>query len=357
MEYPGSYIYKMETCDDEVLEEYAKRNLKMYVVPSLSYDKICTPKEFGQYIGSSNVTYDDIRNTLSSIDIEDKYKNIILEGINNLEANGFNMSLDVLNYNLNHLKIEHADSLDKETATVAAEFNPVNSTVTVTDNKVDGVEFEYIFLHEILGHGMTDAYVEDSKIYCTDSMPACLIEDNEYKGNEVLGDSFKEALAEIIASTASNTKVNDNSSMYTVPMYGLLLLLKTNKISVVDYADNGVYYLIDKMKKNNLGKDINYIKCLDDKLNRIAFLNMDNNDYTLEDMTVGYLMDYYDTNNSLTIENIKECIRCYPKYLVPTVRDGLTAFILNNTDCSDYICIENLEYCLDEYIKANSFQR
>lgn len=217
-----------------------------------TYEKKCVPNEFGKYIDSDNITWNDIRDSISNSNFDDYHKNILLKGIGNLEKNNFNMDLSVLNYNLNNISIKYKDEYDKDN--ILGTFDCFNHEITIS-NKIDDAEkYELVFLHEMLGHGMTDAYYDESCVYCSIDQPIFVIDENKnYVGNSFFGNAFEESMAQIIAITAIDKQLSTKyMSSYDLSMVELLMLCKDNNCSLVDYANNGVFFLVNKMKHNNI---------------------------------------------------------------------------------------------------------
>ena len=361
-EYQDNNLYKMNSFDTDVINEFDRNNFIINNTPSVDYSLLCTPIEFGNFTNEYNISYDDIRNTISNIDIDTNIKNLLLKGINNLEKNEFNMNLEVLNYNLKRLKIIYSDELVEEMNQAVAKFEPEDGLVTISSDAFESPGFEEIFFHEVLGHGMTIAYIPEKDLLCSTCFTTCIIEDNKYKGNYVVGRALDEALAEIIRKYAANTKIDNEETFYTPCVYSLLILLKSNNISIEEYANNGVEYLMEKLKENNLGRQIDYIKNLDKKLLYMSFCDLDI-EYSLNDMVLGYLYEVVDNNinNGKSIDEIKEninkIINSYDKYIKPYKYNDTNVISMISTDVGDYIVIEDIKTYINEYIDAYRYCR
>ena len=125
----------------------------------------------------------------------------------------------------------------------------------IKDNdKYNNDKYNLVFLHEMLGHGMTDAYYDEMKVYCSIDQPVIIKDDNgNIAGNSLYGQAFTEAMAQIITVTALNKQLTkERISYYDLCMVQLLMLCEDNNCSIVDYANNGVNYLTDKMKENDI---------------------------------------------------------------------------------------------------------
>jgi len=361
-EYEEKDLYKMNSFNSKVIDEFDKSKFIINNTPSVDYSILCTPIEFSKYTNEHDISYDDIRNTINSIDIDTNIKNLLLSGINNLEGNNFNMNLDVLNYNLKRLKVVYSDDMEVGISQAIAQYDPKDGTVIIGSEAFDSPEFEDIFLHEVLGHGMTTAYIPEKDLLCSTSFLTCIIEDNKYKGNYEVGRALDEALAEIIRMKATNRKIDNEGTFYSPCVYSLLILLETNNISISEYANNGVEYLLEKLKENNLGKQIDFITNLDMKLLYISVYNQDI-DYTLNDMIMGYLYNVIDNkmDNGNSVDNIRNninnVVNSYDSYIKPYKYNDLNIISMINTEIGDYVTVEEIELNVNDYINAYQYCR
>lgn len=367
-EYPSDDVYKITKCNADNLNNFKSDDLATNYTATIDYDTICTPKEFSKYTNEENLTWNDIRNTLNRIDLNEEIYDILNDSIDNLEKNSFNANLSVLNYNLKNLTVQYTDSIDEdivEGGGVGAKFDAINHKVIINSTNNTDDKFKSTVIHEILGHGMTMAYIPESKVYCTTTMNCCLISDNEYHGKYIFGKSLDEATAEFITCFATNEKIEYDYTVYTTSEYGLLLLCESNDVSIREYAENGVQYLIKKMKQNGLNTQIDYITYLDEKLSQVIFYNSDT-DYTLEDVTTDYLYTLMsnELDQNIDVETVKKdmykLIDCYKPYINPYIQeeDNITAFAIWNDYYTDYIGIEDLKSNVRDYAELyeNEYQ-
>ena len=217
-----------------------------------SYNTKCTPKEFEKYTNEKNITWSDLKNTVNNSKFDNNHKNILLKGIDNLEKNNFNMNLSVINYNIKNISIEYVDEYHDED--ILGEFSCFEHKITLSKNINDQSKYELVFLHEMLGHGMTDAYIDDTKVYCSIDTPTYVTDpDNNFIGYSLYGEAFTESTAQIIAITALDKQLSpEYMSGYDLNMTELLMLCKDNNCEIAEYADNGINYLIKKMKQNKI---------------------------------------------------------------------------------------------------------
>ena len=106
--------------------------------------------EFSAYLGGEKVTYQEIENKIrQSKDIPQKYKGILIEGLENLKETMPNLNLSVLNQHLNRgLKIVEKtgkEITEQEGKNSIAAFDKSNSTMIVNPQNVN----EETLLHEL----------------------------------------------------------------------------------------------------------------------------------------------------------------------------------------------------------------
>lgn len=285
------YIYYVNGISDEFIKNssYIDNDNEF-----TSYSKFCAPIEFGKYVGEENVTWNDIRNTLNSINIDLNIKKILLKGINNLEEKNFNMCLEVLNYNLKRLTIEFGDYGE----TLLGRFDAYTGVAIFNNSLVGTDTFEKTIMHEILGHGMTMAYtLKDGGVLCLPSIHYFTVNKDKTKLENFYsnGESLKEALAELIAVKASGKKTAPSESHYVVYLQELELFLKSTGVEDYEFASNGIKYLIDKMKESGVEDAFDYIDDFDTRMN---LFETNQNFYTLcgdiDTLEVYYLLSVTD---------------------------------------------------------------
>ena len=227
-----------------------------------SYKKVCSVEEFGKYVGEENTTWEDINNTLDNIEIDETIKEILRKGIRNLEKKKFNMNLDVLNYNLKRLNVEFGDYGE----ILKGQYQQTTGKILVNNSIVNTDKYEFIIMHEILGHGMTMAYTDkDGGIATSPELDFALVDNKDILFVSALGGAFKEAIAQIITSKACNKKYTTDDTHYVVYVQYLELLLKSLDIRDYEYASKGTKYLVNQMKKNGIEDAIDYIHDIDSK--------------------------------------------------------------------------------------------
>ena len=249
------YLYSIKSYDSEKSKgtPYEMKKIQK------SYNTKCTPKEFEKYINEKNIEWSDIKNTVNNSTFDDFHKNMLLKGINNLEKNNFKMNLSVLNYNLKNINIEYVE--DYQNQDILGEFNCFEHKITLLKNIDNEKKYEEVFLHEILGHGMTDAYIDEEKIYCSIDTPTYVTDlNNNFIGYSLYGEAFTEATAQAIAIIALDKQLSQEYlSGYDIIVTELLMICKDNNCEISEYAENGVNYLIKKMKKNKIDDPYNLL--------------------------------------------------------------------------------------------------
>lgn len=324
-----------------------------------SFDKCCTVGEFKKYINSSDVTWNDVKESLkTNNNIEDDIKQIVLKGIENLEKNGFDIDLSVLNYNFKNLKLEYIAKDTELPMEVMAKFEPAEHTIYINPNTATDPLFESVVIHEILGHGSNITYLDsDGGIYCSTTIGNAIIEDQGVLlGTVVLGKAFEEGLAEYIRYLATNEKIDVNETSYSVPLYYLLMMCRSSNTSIIDYTNNGVEYLIEKMQQEKLGSVSHFIELLDIKFNYLTLGNMDT-EWSYNDTMYQYLIIYINKlisegkNKGDIVNTVNNLCNCYKKYLVPINVDNSNLIYtpMGNGDMS-FLAIDGIKEQSIEYV-------
>lgn len=270
-----------------------------------SYKKKCTPIEFKNYINNGDVTWESLRKTISDSKFDNYHKNLLLNGINNLEMHGFNMDLSVIDYNLKNINIIYKNFDDDD---LLGEFNCFDHTITM-DVDAKGEKYNIVFLHEMLGHGMTDAYIDDSKVYCSIDKPTFVFDGDNFYGYSLFGEIFTESMAQIIALIANGMRLSDDyRCAYDLTMAELLILCNDNDCSLYDYANKGIDYLVSKMNQNGFKDSYDLIS----KINYNYESSLSNNrlEFSSYDLMYSYLCDSIsrDFEKGFTIDEVNSHI-------------------------------------------------
>ena len=318
-----------------------------------SFENVCCSKEFAKSNKEENITWDDIRKTLNNNDnLDDRIKNIINSGIDNLELKKFNIDLGTLNYNLKRLKLEYiAKNDDYQYINIMAKFEADKNTIYINPNSISNALFERMVCHEILGHATNIAYrQENGGTYCTTNIGIAIVEDNKLLGNVTLGKAFEEGLAEYISYLATNTKIKYDDTNYATPLYLLVVMCKLANITIEEYNDNGVEYLIDKLIERNLSNLVSIIRSID-----VNFLyKLDGYQGTLDhnEALIYMLIEYSNLckeqgkDKQQIIEILNDIIDSYKDIIIPFKEEGYDFLF-------DYTTEENMTAISFDYIKNN----
>ena len=305
---PDVDIYKFKGVD---LKEPTYQGIDFSTFSEVSYVDSCTPAEFAQYIDIQNPTYDDVRNVLNSNpQVPDDIKEILLGGINNMEAKGFSMDLSVLYYNLQRLNVKYVQPGDL--GTCIGIYDHVDGC-TYLENEINQKDPAYvaeIVRHEVLGHGSTRAYNPNAKVMC-DVMDPYLEIDQQgvIRDAGFLGHFAVEGIADTITAIANDKKIDTQTSSYTTEVYELITLCDSNDIEIEDFANHGIELLIDKMKANGVENPYQTISILDNTTELMM-----QNALVQADLTSTFV-EYYDELEANNVDNLYDSSQAYKDYV------------------------------------------
>ena len=203
--------------------------------------------EFSTYLGGEKVTYQEIENKIrQSKDIPQKYKGILIEGLENLKETMPNLNLSVLNQHLNRgLKIVEKtgkEITEQEGKNSIAAFDKSNSTMIVNPQNVN----EETLLHE-LAHAITGIIMQkDGKNIYMGTEAIIYFKDSEQL--EIYGSGFSEGIADIIAQKALGDKGIQNGSYQPISEQ-LEVMLNVTKMNPTDFVNKGTTRFIQNSKK------------------------------------------------------------------------------------------------------------
>ena len=355
-------IYLESTGEDEFysikkldVDSMQKNTYKIDEYDIVNYSIVCTPDDFGKYVGESNCSYSIVKNTLSQTELPDNIKSIVLAGLDKLETLKFGVNLSVLNYNLKNLKVEYIDDISVQ---VAAYFDSINHTIQLNrsvNNQTSDL-YSKIVLHEILGHGMTLAYTESNGgVLCDLAIPA-IMDNNVSKNYFKVGYSMNEAIAELISCYASGKQINCMDGVYAVSTSELLMFLKSTNIKVSEFANKGVPYLVSKMHKEGIDIPMSFIHSCDIKL-LSTMKGLDSSNITgAQTLMYTYLALYSTDKKEKNISDdeinnqLISIIDSYNGMIEPINIDGEIT-IMSGVDA---IYVNNLKESIVEYNKSNT---
>lgn len=322
------------------IDKGAKSNdyLDISQIKDYPYSKQCVPAEFSKIMGLENITYNDIRDAINgNKNIKEEDKKILLDAIDNLEKKNFNMDLAVLYYNLINLKIDYRP-ID-EFSNLAGYFNHFTKTAIIVDefaedNNQNKDIRKITLIHEIIGHGSTRTYFPDEDgILCDISYNSVNInEKGSITGTGTIGHTFMEAIAEMITYYGTNKEISYGDSGYIVEMYYLQALCNSNGVSMVDFANNGINYLMTKMLENNV-KDPQFLIMIGDiKLQLLQSGNLTYFDTELDNVLVEYYKEKIDRmiSEGMNSEQIKATITSWLEGNKNGIKEGMGVFDTDN---------------------------
>lgn len=355
--YDDNTLYKIENNDTKYFENIDDESIGYKTFLPYDYNTLYTPLEFSNYMGYSNITWNDIRNTLNSNNNLDKdIKDIILKGINNLEKNKYDINLGVLKYNLESLTIEYVENI-YGVNNVPAVFYPDEQKVIVNSQYIDNPSYERVLYHEVLGHGSSMAYIKDNGgIFCSNSFETILVENKDIYGYSVFGNSFGEALADYVSYLATDRKISYIESNYLPTLYFLKILCDSNGISMEKYANEGIKCLTDKMNSNGMSNQIELINYMDMKLYLLTVDNKNVN-VTYNEIILSYLCDLAinrkgnNKSYSEVIDEIATYLDSFYTYMEPALYNNRLYLVCGTEEANDSLDLTGLGYSIAPYLK------
>lgn len=311
-----------------------------------------TMDEFKKYVEMKNPTYSSLKYALNQNEnIPNKYKEILEKGIDNLEKELPNLDLSVLYYNLNRIKVYDDESTDFDeelTDNLSGYFRPKEGIIMVKSD-----ESEEVILHEVLGHGCTEAYIPEENLSQSMSATIVSIEDDEFQETMSitnLGCSLEEGKADMIAAIAKGESI-DNTARYVTEIEQLRIYMETTNTSLEELTKYGISNLILKMKQNDVDKPITYIENIDFLLN--VTINQDiyteiPNEVLTENNVNDFFVDYFDDklNSGMKKDEAKKIVQDImdrSDFLEITAQNGdYKADSVNAQELTQHI-IENIE--------------
>lgn len=282
----------------DFIEEYEKEALYRL---HIAYDFYSGEKtiycrdfdEFGQYIDVVNPSYDDVMKTIqNNPNINEKYQEWLIAGLNNLLQALPNLNLTVLNYNLNRLKIIEDDKSEQIAAMEKQErrgikvgrFDSETGEIVVTKTG-DEVTDKETFYHEVFGHGLSEAsfeheinekrlnsdgelvHVQKAKIIMSDKATVIHFVKN-YPGSlgSLIGGGLEEGKAEYIGLIALGDEKTQMKfkSEYIQQVEQLRIMLDTVGMSLENFiSQGGPIALYHVMQDNDVNEALSYIEAND----------------------------------------------------------------------------------------------
>ena len=260
---------------------------------------ICSFSEFAEKLDVKDPSYEQVKELIEQKDnLSNKYKEWLITGLDNIEQKLGDIDLSVLYYNISRMNIIDQDYDEMREISMTngtkAYFNPKTGTVAVNEDEVDS----QILCHEVLGHGISEAYNE-GKAY-TSSKLTVYSKIEQYGVVYSYGMAIEEAKAEMIGEIASGIPFGEYNSSYNQSMEFVRVCMETTGVTLQDLIQKGVPYLIEKMKENDINYPIDHIENMD-----AFFITMLNSSDVLQVQLPGeefnfktalgrYMLDYVD---------------------------------------------------------------
>ena len=294
----------------------------------MSFNNFCSPEEYENLL-KENITWNDVYDLLNTMDLDEKVKSLLLDGIHELEKKSFQIELSVFYHNLRTLKIQYVDSSVMSNIGL---FFLKTGDVLLNKDYLEEDFFNESVLHEIMGHGMLRGYFLDNNgVICDVGSGYFIINENgAIESNGTLGYFMIEAMADIIASEASGKKLKSASHRgYLQEVYVLSLLASSLDIKMDELANKGVEYLASKMYENGIENPYSYLLAFDTRFELfLSEATFDNEDYSLEELLGDYFSELvqYKRQNGESEEKIQEwlnqVLHSYNHYIEPSHVNG-----------------------------------
>ena len=301
-------LYRIKGVD---LRENVYQGIDFTLLEEAKYTNQCTPSEFNQYLDKKDITYDDVKEAIfNNQNITDEMKEILLDGVSNMEEKNFNMDLSVLYYNMNRLKIRYVEP--GYLGYCIGVYDHISGDM-VLDKDIDKMpkdKIKEIIIHESLGHGSTRAYNEEQKLMVDVMNPYLEIDEQGVIRNAgFLGHFGVEGIADAITAVANDKLLDPASEAYLTEVYELSTLCASNGLTIEDFANGGVQVLIDKMKENGVDNPIQLISVFDNVTEMMM-----QNALVQTDLTETFI-EYYDELEENNVDNLSESSLAYQDYL------------------------------------------
>lgn len=227
-----------------------------------------TVKEIGDRLGPPATYSDVIRTITDNAGIKEEYRKILIEGLKNLEKNGLDMDLRILNYNMKRLTVQELSrsEIQKLTGyenTVA--FYKMQDGTAIISNDTDpavAAKKQISILHEILGHGMTETTLKDKSMRISKLFIAEVSGEGSRKTitPNMVGMSISEGIADTITYYALG---GDYDVTYDAEVFQLEFIRNLLDLDLSDVIDNGTAGIIRAMAKAGFATPQTYIANMD----------------------------------------------------------------------------------------------
>lgn len=265
-----------EMTDEEILEYYGypadKIENGIYSLNRIKSDgesyTICrNVNEFKEYTGIKGIpTYEDLLNAIENNEsITGRYEEWFKEAINNLSQNEeFNgVDFSVLLYNIQRMKIQEKTSEEirngSNDAFAKAYFHPKTKDVVVNPDTVTQI----VFLHEILGHAITQTITEEDIFFESEAVITVIDRADDGNINDInniiIGYGLEEGKADLLAELALNNSTSSTSN-YDIEKESFREFKETLGLTWADIINNSMTLkIIAKMSELGMNDSIKYV--------------------------------------------------------------------------------------------------
>jgi len=280
----NEYGYECEVFDTNLYKIRCDKNENVTYCDSLD--------EFREYASVKNPTYEDLRRAvLSNDNINGRYQEWLLEGIDNLVSTRFNFDLVALYCNLEKLQIVERteDEIKNDVPYADAYFLQENATVVVCPDNVS----KSVFLHEAIGHSISCVSLEvDGHTYKVCNIIPLIEEKSSKFEIRYAGFGLEEGKAGTITTMVDGSF---DIGPYGLQSEQLRVFLDTLCITLPNYVNMTPCGLVEVMKANDVDRALEYIENVDGMTNDMFEGQLSvNPKYATEDNLGKFFLDYAD---------------------------------------------------------------
>lgn len=357
--YNNGNSFIIKSLDKDTLD-YDKVSVPSEFLPLFSYNHYIVPSQAADYLVKKNVTKEDVIKLINDKQFDEFTKETLIDGLNNLDSKLIKINYDILYYNLYNLSIEYYEDLDLPDKSVneGARFVPENHKLYLSNNYNNEDIYKMVLCHEILGHASTTVYIDEFNLYCTPRIPVVIFDElGNVEQVTYFGSSLDEGFTEIIASIASNKKIDCYKSGYGLQAYSFISYISMLGISLNDFAKGGVELV--KNVSDEIDKDftVNFINTLDAELSLQASNARFVTDYSdlFVDLYINATRYYEDLGyDQKFIQNqFNYSLEQYKNYVGLVFRGNGVSYVAsyNDAGCEAIVNPKYISECVDFYLK------
>jgi hypothetical protein len=168
-----------------------------------------------------------------------------------------------------------------------------------------------------------------------------------------IGHSLNEGAAQMIAVLATGKKMNEKfeiiDSPYDVYVEQLNLYLKSTDTTLEEYINNGLDYLLNKMKISGCEMSLNYVMDFDMRKYVLCEEGYILDESSVTDIQTTYLYEIASKkledgeDRDTVIKFVNESVDSVRKYIIPTVYDGEEGVIWSAYDSYEMVDFNQLK--------------